>query len=114
MKRLTRILLTFIFLAPLLLGYSSTTFAESEKKQTKNQIIIELKKEIKDLESKPVNRGFKNNSQYIAALEEQLKKLKKEKEKEEELKLAKDKKIKQIEDEIKALGGSPVTKDDDQ
>jgi len=109
MKQLTKILLTFIFLVPLLLGHPDTTSAASEKKQTKNQIILELKEEITELGSKPANRGFKNNSQYIVVLEEQLEKLEKEKKKEDDLKLAKDKRKKELKDKIESLGGTPKT-----
>jgi len=97
-----------IFLIPLLSGHPDTTSAATDK--TKNQIILELKEEITELGSKPAKRGFKNNSQYIAILEEQLEELKKQKEKDKQLKLAKDKIIKEIEDELIELGVSPVTK----
>jgi myosin heavy subunit len=90
-----------------MLGHPDTTLAATDK--TKNQIILELKEEITELGSKPTKRGFKNNSQYIAILEEQLEKLKEEKKKEEELKLAKDKRKKELEDKIKSLDGTPVT-----
>ena len=107
MSKLSKILLTFVFLIPFLLVHPDTTSAATDK--TKNQIILELKEEITELGSKPTKRGFKNNSQYIAILEEQLEKLKEEKKKEEELKLAKDKRKKELEDKIKSLDGTPVT-----
>ncbi len=107
MSKLTKILITLVFLIPLMLGHPDTTLAATDK--TKNQIILELKEEITELGSKPTKRGFKNNSQYIAILEEQLEKLKEEKKKEEELKLAKDKRKKELEDKIKSLDGTPVT-----
>ena len=107
MSKLTKILITLVFLIPLMLGHPDTTLAVTDK--TKNQIILELKEEITELGSKPTKRGFKNNSQYIAILEEQLEKLKEEKKKEEELKLAKDKRKKELEDKIKSLDGTPVT-----
>ena len=117
MSKLTKILITLVFLIPLMLGHPDTTLAVTDK--TKNQIILELKEEITELGSKPTKRGFKNNSQYIAILEEQLEKLKEEKKKEEELKLAKDKRKKELEDKIKSLDGTPVTEgkaeiDDDE
>ena len=117
MSKLSKILLTFVFLIPFLLVHPDTTSAATDK--TKNQIILELKEEITELGSKPAKRGFKNNSQYIAILEEQLEKLKEEKKKEEELKLAKDKRKKELEDKIKSLDGTPVTEgkaeiDDDE
>ena len=107
MSKLTKILITLVFLIPLMLGHPDTTLAATDK--TKNQIILELKEEITELGSKPTKRGFKNNSQYIAILEEQLEKLKEEKKKDEELKLAKDKRKKELEDKIKSLDGTPVT-----
>ena len=107
MSKLTKILITLVFLIPLMLGHPDTTLAVTDK--TKNQIILELKEEITELGSKPTKRGFKNNSQYIAILEEQLEKLKEEKKKDEELKLAKDKRKKELEDKIKSLDGTPVT-----
>ena len=107
MKQLTKIIITFAFLVSLLMGQPDTTSAATDKKQTKNQIILELKEEITELGSKPAKRGFKNNSQYIVILEEQLEKLKKEKKKEDALKLARDKKIKELEDKIIDLGGTP-------
>ena len=117
MSKLSKILLTFVFLIPFLLVHPDTTSAATDK--TKNQIILELKEEITELGSKPTKRGFKNNSQYIAILEEQLEKLKEEKKKDEELKLAKDKRKKELEDKIKSLDGTPVTEgkaeiDDDE
>ena len=77
-SKFSKILLTLIFLIPLLSGHPDTTSAATDK--TKNQIILELKEEITELGSKPAKRGFKNNSQYIAILEEQLEELKKQKE----------------------------------
>ena len=114
MTKLTKIFLAFLFLIAIALAYPGTTSAASDKKQTKIEIIKEMKKEIKEFGSKPVNRGFKNNSQYIAVLEKQLEELQKQKEDEEKQKVAKDKIIKEIEDELKSLGVSPVTKVENQ
>ena len=110
MDKLTKILFTFLIIIPLVLGYPGTTSAASDKKQTKNQIIKEMKEEIKELGSKPSKRGLTTNSKYIVVLEKQLEELKKQKEDEEKLKLTKDLIIEELEDELKSLGVSPVTK----
>ncbi len=110
MDKLTKIFFTFLIIIPLVLGYPGTTLAESDKKQTKIQIILELKKEITELGSKPVKRGIRANNKFIAILEEQLEELKEEKKKEDDLKLATDKRIKELEAEIKdKYGETPVT-----
>ena len=57
MSKLSKILLTFVFLIPFLLVHPDTTSAATDK--TKNQIILELKEEITELGSKPAKRGFK-------------------------------------------------------
>ena len=110
MDKLTKIFFTFLIIIPLVLGYPGTTLAESDKKQTKIQIILELKKEITELGSKPVKRGIRANNKFIAILEEQLEELKEEKKKEDDLKLATDKRIKELEAEIKdKYGETPIT-----
>jgi chemotaxis protein histidine kinase CheA len=117
MDKLTKIFFTFLIIIPLVLGYPGTTLAESDKKQTKIQIILELKKEITELGSKPVKRGIRANNKFIAILEEQLeelkeekKKLKEKKKKEDDLKLARDKRKKELEAEIKdKYGETPIT-----
>ena len=114
MDKLTKILFTFLIIIPLVLGYPGTTSAASDKKQTKNQIIKEMKEEIKELGSKPSKRGLTTNSKYIVVLEKQLEELKKQKEDEEKLKLSKDLIIEELEDELKSLGVSPVTKVESQ
>ena len=114
MDKLTKILFTFLIIIPLVLGYPGTTSAASDKKQTKNQIIKEMKEEIKELGSKPSKRGLTTNSKYIVVLEKQLEELKKQKEDEEKLKLAKDLIIEELEDELKSLGVSPVAKVESQ
>ena len=110
MDKLTKIFFTFLIIIPLVLGYPGTTLAESDKKQTKIQIILELKKEITELGSKPVKRGIRANNKFIAILEEQLEELKEEKKKEDDLKLARDKRKKELEAEIKdKYGETPIT-----
>ena len=65
MDKLTKIFFTFLIIIPLVLGYPGTTLAESDKKQTKIQIILELKKEITELGSKPVKRGIRHTINVV-------------------------------------------------
>ena len=49
MVKLTKIFLAFLFMIAIALAYPGTTSAASEKKQTKIEIIKEMKKEIEDV-----------------------------------------------------------------
>jgi len=81
MSKFTKILFTSLVLFAFTIGYSATTNAESVK-QKELQLITELKQKIENIGETPIKRRpFKHNlrKKYIAALEEQLEKLEKEK-----------------------------------
>jgi hypothetical protein len=72
---------------------------------TKKEIIIELKKEITELEEKPLKRKFlQGDTKYIAALKEQKNQLEKEKVKRAKIDAAKEEIIKELE----KLGAKPI------
>jgi DNA repair exonuclease SbcCD ATPase subunit len=85
------------------------TYADNHTAEKK--LIEELKKEIYDLGAEPQKRAhlFQRDKNWIADLQEQLAELKKQKEEEEKLQAAK----KEIEKEIEALGGKPISKVDE-
>ena len=81
MSRFSKILFTLVLLFVFSLGYPTTTNAESTK-QKEIQLISDLKQEIENLGETPIKKSTLNlliRKNYIAALEEQLEKLKKEK-----------------------------------
>ena len=81
MSKFTKILFTSIILFVFTIGYSTTTNAESAK-QKDLRLITELKQKIENLGETPIKKSpIKHNlrKKYIAALEEQLEKLEKEK-----------------------------------
>ena len=81
MSKFTKILFTSLVLFVFTIGYSTTTNAESVK-QEELRIISDLKQEIENLGETPIKKSTLNlliRKNYIAALEEQLEKLEKEK-----------------------------------
>ena len=81
MNKFTKIIFTSLVLFVFTIGYSTTTNAESQK-QKDLRLISELKEKIENLGETPIKKKpFKHNlrKDYIAALEEQLEKLEKEK-----------------------------------
>ena len=138
MSRLTKLLLALI-ITPLLLAQSgcptATTGSMGSKKLVKDDMIMEIKVQIKALGESPLTeaevkyQGKLNKDKYIVALKKQLEEIKKQKEDEkqkaeadkkaaEEKKIAEEKKkkkekdrakvIQQIKKEIYFLGGTPV------
>ena len=81
MSKFTKILFTSLVLFVFTIGYSTTTNAESVK-QKEVRLIAELTEKIENLGESPIKKSpIKHNlrKKYIAALEEQLEKLEKEK-----------------------------------
>ena len=79
MNKLTKIILTFLLLVTVAMGYSTVAMADSKSEK---QLITEMVQEIDDLGATPIKKGFKNRKKYISALKEQLEELQKQKEKE--------------------------------
>ena len=101
MTRFTKIFFTSLILFVFTIGYSTTTNAESVK-QKEVRLIAELKQKIENLGETPIKKSpIKHNlrKKYIAALEEQLEKLKKEKGIEEKKQAL----MKELENQIKDL-----------
>ena len=84
MNKLTKAIFTLLLVATVAMGYSTATMADSKSeliKEEKKQI-IELEQEIENLGETPIKQSTLNlliKKNYIAGLEEQLEKLKKEK-----------------------------------
>jgi len=109
MKKLFKSL-TVILLA-LSINTIQPNLSYADNHTAEKKLIEELKKEIYDLGAEPQKRAhlFQRDKNWIADLQEQLAELKKQKEEEEKLQAAK----KEIEKEIEALGGKPISKVDE-
>ena len=105
MKKLFKSLTVILLALSINTIQPNLTYADNHTAEKK--LIEELKKEIYDLGAEPQKRAhlFQRDKNWIADLQEQLAELKKQKEEEEKLQAAK----KEIEKEIEALGGKPVT-----
>ena len=117
-------LITLLLIAPLLLGCPATTQALKEKNEVRDELIIEIQNQIKDLGANPISESeakFKkklDKDKYISALKDQLKELKEKKtnkEADDKAKAAKDKKkenrkeaIQKYKSEIIMLGETPM------
>ena len=117
-------LITLLLIAPLLLGCPATTQALKEKNEVRDELIIEIQNQIKDLGASPISESeakFKkklDKDKYISALKDQLKELKEKKankEADDKAKAAKDKKkenrkeaIQKYKSEIIMLGETPM------
>ena len=85
MNKLTKIILTFLLLVTVAMGYSTVAMADSKSEK---QLITEMLLEIEDLGATPIKKGFKNRKKYISALKEQLEDIKKANAKAEEKRVA--------------------------
>jgi len=119
-----RTLITLLIITPLLLGCPATTQVLKEKSEVRDELIIEIQNQIKDLGATPISESeakFKkklNKDKYISALKDQLKELKEKKankEADDKAKAAKDKKqenrkeaIQKYKSEIIMLGETPM------
>ena len=78
MNKLTKIILTFLLLVTVAMGYSTATMADSKREliiEQKKQI-IELEQEIENLGETPIKKYLlQSRKKYIALLKEQLEKL---------------------------------------
>ncbi len=117
-------LITLLLITPLLLGCPATTQALKEKNEVRDELIIEIQNQIKDLGGTPISESeakFKkklDKDKYISALKDQLKELKEKKANKEadaKAKAAKDKKqenrkeaIQKYKSEIIMLGETPM------
>ena len=117
-------LITLLLITPLLLGCPATTQALKEKNEVRDELIIEIQNQIKDLGASPISESeakFKkklDKDKYISALKDQLKELKEKKankEADDKAKAAKDKKkenrkeaIQKYKSEIIMLGETPM------
>ena len=79
MNKLTKIILTFLLLVTVAMGYSTVAMADSKSEK---QLITEMVQEIKDLGATPIRKGLKCREKYIFVLKEQLEELQKQKERE--------------------------------
>ena len=102
-------IITLIFSVLLSIGLANISFADDHK--VEKEIIKDLKKEIYDLGGEPVKRKhlLYSDKKWIIDLKEQIDELKKEKEKQDKIEAAK----LEIQKEIEALGGKPVTETKD-
>lgn len=123
MKKL-KTLIIVLFIAPFLLGCPATTQSMKAKKEVRDELIIEIQNQIKDLGAAPITEneakfeGKLNKDKYIVALRDQLKELKSnktQKQEEEKAKLDKEKKqenrkeaIQKYKSEILMLGETPL------
>ena len=91
------------------IGLANISIADDHK--PKKEIIKDLKKEIHDLGGEPIKRKhlLYSDKKWIVDLKEKLEKLKKEKKKQDRIEAAK----LEIQKEIEALGGKPITKTKD-
>ena len=117
-------LITLLLITPLLLGCPATTQVLQEKNEVRDELIIEIQNQIKDLGGTPISESeakFKkklDKDKYISALKDQLKELKEKKTNKEadaKAKAAKDKKqenrkeaIQKYKSEIIMLGETPM------
>ena len=117
-------LITLLLIAPLLLGCPATTQVLKEKNEVRDELIIEIQNQIKDLGANPISESeakFKkklDKDKYISALKDQLKELKEKKtnkEADDKAKAAKNikqenrkKAIQKYKSEIIMLGETPM------
>ena len=117
-------LIAILLIAPLLLGCPATTQVLKEKNEVRDELIIEIQNQIKDLGANPISESeakFKkklDKDKYISALKDQLKELKEKKankEADDKAKAAKNKKqenrkeaIQKYKSEIIMLGETPM------
>lgn len=117
-------LIAILLIAPLLLGCPATTQVLKEKNEVRDELIIEIQNQIKDLGATPISESeakFKkklDKDKYISALKDQLKELKEKKankEADDKAKAAKNKKqenrkeaIQKYKSEIIMLGETPM------
>ena len=117
-------LITLLLITPLLLGCPATTQVLKEKNEVRDELILEIQNQIKDLGATPISESeakFKkklDKDKYISALKDQLKELKEKKankEADDKAKAAKDKKkknrkeaIQKYKSEIIMLGETPM------
>ena len=78
MNKLTKIILTFLLLVTIAMGYSTVAMADSD---VEKQLITEMVQEIEGLGATPIKKGLKSRKKYISALEKQLEKLQRQKKK---------------------------------
>ena len=78
MNKLTKIILTFLLLVTIAMGYSTVAMADSD---IEKQLITEMVQEIEGLGATPIKKGLKSRKKYISALEKQLEKLQRQKKK---------------------------------
>ena len=78
MNKLTKIILTFLLLVTIAMGYSTVAMADSD---IEKQLITEMVQQIEDLGATPIKKGLKSRKKYISALEKQLEKLQRQKKK---------------------------------
>lgn len=104
-KTLTIVTLAFT------LNLVQTNVSYADNHTAEKKIIEQLRKEIYDLGSEPVKRAhlLQRDKNWIKDLREQLEKLKEENRKKEKIETVK----KEIEKEIEALGGKPISKTDE-
>jgi len=78
MNKFTKIILTFLLLVTIAMGYSTVAMADSD---VEKQLITEMVQEIEGLGATPIKKGLKSRKKYISALEKQLEKLQRQKKK---------------------------------
>ena len=69
MNKLTKIILTFLLLVTIAMGYTTVAMADSKSEK---QLITEMVQEIEDLGATPIKKGLKSRKKYISVLKEQL------------------------------------------
>ena len=106
MNKLTKIILTFLLLVTVAMGYSTVAMADSKSEK---QLITEMVQEIKDLGATPIRKGLKCREKYIFVLKEQLEELQKQKEREAKKQALMD----DLRKQIKALNPDAKTAADD-
>ncbi len=79
MNKFVKIILTFLLLVTIAMGYSTVAMADSD---IEKQLITEMVQEIEGLGATPIKKGLKSRKKYISALEKQLEELRKQKDKE--------------------------------
>jgi hypothetical protein len=124
MKKNLKTLISLFIITPLLLGCPATTQVLKEKNEVRDELIIEIQNQIKDLGANPISESeakFKkklDKDKYISALKDQLKELKEKKtnkEADDKAKAAKNikqenrkKAIQKYKSEIIMLGETPM------
>ena len=106
MNKLTKIILTFLLLVTVAMGYSTVAMADSKSEK---QLITEMVQEIKDLGATPIRKGLKSREKYIFVLKGQLEELQKQKEREAKKQALMD----DLRKQIKALNPDAKTAADD-